>query len=136
MSKQHRTKHIKSLEEQLATTNDPKIKADLSRQLTKLLSKPTRKGASRKPVAIPSSKKPSLLTRVNGNGVDWLSPEKKLIHFVFVEFEKRRKDYRQRTGQELTEVETKALMRESGAFIEGQLTEEDRALLAVENTEK
>ena len=133
MSKQHRTKHIKSLEEQLAATNDPKIKADLSRQLTKLLSKPTRKGSSRKPGATP--KKTSLLTKVNGNGVDWLSPEKKLIHFIVVEFEKRRKEHWQRTGQELTEVEKNTLMVEAGNFVEGQLTEEDRALLDAKDAE-
>lgn len=136
MSKQHRTKLIKSLEEQLAATNDPKIKADISRQLTKLLSKPTRKGSSRKPVATPSSKKKSILTKVHGNGVDWLSPAKKLAYFAVAEFDKRQKEHRQRTQQELTEVEKQALLKEACAFIDSQLTAEDRALLATEDMEK
>ena len=48
MSKQRRTKHIRSLEQQLAATKDPQLKADLSRQLTKLLSQRPRKRSPRK----------------------------------------------------------------------------------------
>jgi hypothetical protein len=104
MSKQHRTKHIKSLEEQLATTNDPKIKADLSRQLTKLLSKPTRKGSSRKPVATPSNKKASIINRVTGTAVDQLSPKDKVSHYLVDELEKEQR----KQGRKFSEDERKA----------------------------
>ncbi len=93
MSKQHRTKLIKSLEQQLEATTDPKIKADISRQLTKLLSKPTRKGSSRKPQAIPSIKKKTspLVAKWADRLSHVESEEKRIEHSVILEVEERRK---------------------------------------------
>jgi hypothetical protein len=130
---QARTKLIKTLEQQIEATSDPQIKADLSRQLTKLVTTAKRRGRPRKPEATARLKgNASLLTRIHHNGVDDLSPQNKLIHFQVVEFEKREKEHRKRTGQQLTEVEKKTLWAEVHAFIDAELTNEDRALLADE----
>jgi len=132
MSKQHRTKLIKSLEQQLEATTDPKIKADLSRQLTKLLSKSTRKGSSRKPEASgrvfgqpqPSTKL-SIIDRVTESAVDQLPDGEKVLHYLVVEVEKMEKK------QKFTSEEQKAAFDKLIA----ELSARDRAALEALSTE-
>lgn len=129
MSKQHRTKLIKSLEQQLEATDDPKIKADISRQLTKLLAKPSRKGSPRKPEATaPSSTKLSIIDRITGSAVDTLSDWEKVQHWVIEQVEKLQREQRRKFTTEEVQAAIKKL-------IEG-LSARDRAALESQNTEK
>ena len=132
MSKQHRTKLIKSLEQQLEATTDPKIKADVSRQLTKLLSKPTRKGSSRKPEAsgrvfgqTQPNTKLSIIDRVTGSAVDQRPDGEKVLHYLVVEVEKMEKH------RKFTPEEQKAAF---DKLIDG-LSGRDRAALEAENAD-
>ena len=134
--KSHRKEVAKTLQAQIAATTDPKLIIELSNQLSKFLPRPRQARRPRKPVEVaPSKSKVSLLTRMHHNGVDELSPLNRLIHFNVVEFEKREKEHRKRTGQQLDEVEKKTLLMEVCAFIVGQLTEGDRALLLADTTD-
>ena len=138
MSKHNRTEVLKVLKQQMEATSDLKEKAEIAKQIAKLLPRPRQARRPRKAEATPIKAKAgtSLLTKVHGNAVDWLSPEKKLIHFVVSECEKRRKEHWQRTGKELTEVERKAFLMEAKTFIMAQLTAEDHALLVAGEAEK
>jgi len=92
MSKQHRTKLIKSLEQQLEAATDPKIKADVSRQLTKLLFRPTRKGSSRKPQTTPTSYgKASAIVAKWADRLSHLDEQKRIEFSVVKEVEERQK---------------------------------------------
>src|SRR5437879_4866026 len=74
-SKHHRTQLIKSLEQQLAATTDPKLKADVSRQLTKLLSKPRARRLPSNPTKVHPIMQPGRLSKrvKKGSAVDELS---------------------------------------------------------------
>ena len=136
MSKHNRTEVVRVLREQMEATKDPQTKVDLAKQLAKLLPKPRQVRRPRKVEATPTKvKKASLLTKVHGSAVDQLSPIRKLIHFCVLEFEKRKAEHKKRTGQELTEAEKKALVREAALFVHAQLTAEDHALLVAEDAE-
>lgn len=131
MSKQHRTKHIKSLEDQLAATNDPKIKADISRQLTKLLSKTTRKGSSRKPeVVVPTSstKTSSPVVAKWAARFSYLSYENQIMCSVEEEVRDRLKSRGIQTTYPETPESSSALHEEVSGVI-GSLSVGERAAL-------
>ncbi len=127
MSKQHRTKLIKSLEQQLEATTDPKIKADISRQLTKLLSKPTRKGSSRKPEATSQSKKTGSLRDIY---TTWpyreMSLSKIVVNHGVLQWEKKGRELKRK----LTQTEKEAVFAE----VMASLSAEDRAALEAESS--
>ena len=126
MSKQHRTKLIKSLEQQLEVATDPRIKADISRQLTKLLSKPARKGSSRKPKATPSNKKTSALVAKWADQLSHLPEEKRIEFSVVLEVEKR---YKSR-GIEIypPTPQNRVLLHGVIAEVVGELSPEEQAI--------
>ena len=113
MSKQHRTRLIKSIEQQLEETTDPKIKADLSRQLTKLLSSPRQPSrAAQKAGEKPKNKNRSLREIYTGSVYDAMSDGELVLHHLVVQFETKDKEHRIRTGQKFTKPERDALVKE------------------------
>ena len=93
------------MEEQIGATTDPKLKADLSRQLTVLLSKRTRKGSPRKPVSVQKSSAPE------GHGD---------LNRAVIEFEMKAREQKIRTGQALTETDRHALLEEVTKSLVGE----------------
>jgi hypothetical protein len=120
MSNHHRTKLIKSLEEQIEATNDPQLKADLSRQLTKVVTKPARRGRPRKPAdgAVEAPKKNRSLRELCAGRYDEMSDGKLVLNHLVIQIEKRKK-----AGELTTRAERDAFVAEELA----SLTEEERA---------
>ena len=123
MSNHHRTKLIKSLEEQIEATNDPQLKADLSRQLTKVVTKPARRGRPRKPAdgAVEAPKKNRSLRELCAGRYDEMSDGKLVLNHLVIQIEKRKK------AGELIKAERDAFIVEELA----SLTDAERAAYEV-----
>jgi hypothetical protein len=119
---QARTKLIKNLEQQIEATADPQLKADLSRQLTKLVTTAKRRGRPRKPEATsPSKKARSLRERYAGCAMAELPDGKLVLHHLVIQIEKRKK------AGELIKAERDAFIVEELA----SLTDAERAAYEV-----
>jgi hypothetical protein len=124
---QARTKLIKSLEEQIEATNDPQLKADLTRQLTKVVTKPARRGRPRKPEATAPTKSRSIREKYTGSVYEQMSDGDLVCWHLVFEIEKR-----QRMGFLKNRAERTAFVAE----VLGSLTEEERAAYEVFCTEE
>src|SRR5690349_14790839 len=92
MSTQALTRLIKSLETQIEATNDPQLKADLSRQLTKALTKPKRRGRPRKAAegVVVAPKKTRALREIYPQ-YESMTDGSLVVHHLISEVEKKRK---------------------------------------------
>ena len=89
--KQHRTKLIKQLEEQMESTTDPQLKLELAKQITKLMPRPRQRKAKTKEVA-PARNGTSALVAKWADRISHVQPEGKRIETaVICEVEERRK---------------------------------------------
>jgi hypothetical protein len=121
-------KVIKSLEEQIAATKDPKIKADLTRQLTKLATyKPTARYLKRDDKV--TSSRSSILDKITGTMVDDLPDGERVMHHLVLHIEAQCKG---RGGwNALTRAEKDVLLAEATKT----LSERDRAAYEALGTE-
>ena len=117
MSKQHRTKLIKQLEEQMVATTDPQLKLDLAKQITKLMPRPRQRKAKAQEVA-PSRNGTSPIVAKWADRLAHVEPEtKRILHTVICEAdERRRKSGCAEVGSMIKEVM-------------GELSAEERAVL-------
>jgi hypothetical protein len=117
--KHTRTKLIKSLEQQIEAATDPQLKADLSRQLTKVVTRPGRRGRPRKSEATPPSKKTWWAREIyTGSVFDAMSDVELMVHHIVLLCEKKKK---------VGECKTKAERDAVTAEVLGSLPESQRA---------